>query len=45
MVLQVVAAVGGSVVQTLSTITEAAYLKTKNGDSRSALKIANPLRS
>jgi hypothetical protein len=38
-VKHVVTAVDGSVVQTLSTIAEAAYLKTKNGDSRSAWRL------
>ena len=33
---QLLVAVDGSVVKTLSTIAEAAYLKTKQGDSRSA---------
>jgi Transposase DDE domain len=39
LVKHVVTAVDGSVVQTLSTIAEAAYLKTKNGDSRSAWRL------
>jgi hypothetical protein len=39
LVQHVVTAVDGSVVQTLSTIAEAAYLKTKNGDSRSAWRL------
>jgi hypothetical protein len=39
LVRHVVTAVDGSVVQTLSTIAEAAYLKTKNGDSRSAWRL------
>jgi hypothetical protein len=38
-VKHVVTAVDGSVVETLSTIAEAAYLKTKNGDSRSAWRL------
>lgn len=38
-VKHVVTAVDGSVVQTLSTIAEAAYLKTKKGDSRSAWRL------
>lgn len=38
-VKHVVTAVDGSVVETLSTIVEAAYLKTKNGDSRSAWRL------
>jgi hypothetical protein len=33
---QLVVAVDGSVVETLSTIAAAAYLKTRNEDSRSA---------
>ena len=36
---QLVTAVDGSVVETLSTIAAAAYLKTKNGDSRSAWRL------
>ena len=36
---QVLSAVDGSVVKTLSTIAEAAYLKTKQGDSRSAWRL------
>ena len=39
LVQHVVTAVDGSVVQTLSTIAKAAYLKTKNGDSRSAWRL------
>jgi hypothetical protein len=39
LVKHVVTAVDGSVVETLSTIAEAAYLKTKNGDSRSAWRL------
>jgi hypothetical protein len=39
LVKHVVTAVDGSVVQTLSTIAEAAYLKTKNGNSRSAWRL------
>lgn len=39
LVQRVVTAVDGSVVETLSTIAEAAYLKTKNGDSRSAWRL------
>ncbi|HMP08322.1 MAG TPA: IS4 family transposase [Lacipirellulaceae bacterium] len=39
LVQHVVTAVDGSVVETLSTIAEAAYLKTKNGDSRSAWRL------
>jgi len=35
----VLTAVDGSVVKTLSTIAEAAYLKTKNGDPRSAWRL------
>jgi hypothetical protein len=42
LVQHVVTAVDGSVVQTLSTIAEAAYLKTKNGDSRSAWRLHPP---
>lgn len=38
-VRQLVVAVDGSVVETLSTIAAAAYLKTKNGDSRSAWRL------
>jgi hypothetical protein len=38
-VQQVLVAVDGSVVKTLSTIAAAAYLKTKNGDSRSAWRL------
>ncbi len=37
-----VTAVDGSVVETLSTIAAAAYLKTKNGDSRSAWRLHTP---
>jgi hypothetical protein len=36
---QLLVAVDGSVVETLSTIAAAAYLKTKNGDSRSAWRL------
>ena len=36
---QLITAVDGSVVETLSTIGEAAYLTTKNGDSRSAWQL------
>lgn len=36
---QLVVAVDGSVVKTLTTIAEAAYLKTKHGDSRSAWRL------
>jgi len=36
---QLLVAVDGSVVKTLSTIAEAAYLKTKQGDSRSAWRL------
>lgn len=39
LVKHVVTAVDGSIVQTLSTIAEAAYLKTKNGGSRSAWRL------
>lgn len=39
LVKHVVTAVDGSVVQTLSTIAEAAYLRTKNGASRSAWRL------
>lgn len=39
LVKHVVTAVDGSVVQTLATIAEAAYLTTKNGDSRSAWRL------
>jgi hypothetical protein len=38
-VQQLLVAVDGSVVETLSTIAAAAYLKTKNGDSRSAWRL------
>jgi Transposase DDE domain len=38
-VQQLLTAVDGSVVQTLSTIAEAAYLKTKHGESRSAWRL------
>jgi hypothetical protein len=38
-VRQLLVAVDGSVVKTLSTIAAAAYLKTKNGDSRSAWRL------
>jgi hypothetical protein len=38
-VQQLLTAVDGSVVQTLSTIAQAAYLKTKQGDSRSAWRL------
>jgi Transposase DDE domain len=38
-VRQLLMAVDGSVVKTLSTIAAAAYLKTKNGDSRSAWRL------
>lgn len=38
-VQQLLVAVDGSVVQTLSTIAEAAYLKTKQGESRSAWRL------
>jgi hypothetical protein len=38
-VRQLLVAVDGSVVETLSTIAAAAYLKTKNGDSRSAWRL------
>jgi hypothetical protein len=38
-VRQLLIAVDGSVVETLSTIAAAAYLKTKNGDSRSAWRL------
>lgn len=38
-VQQVLTAVDGSVVQTLSTIAQAAYLKTKQGESRSAWRL------
>lgn len=39
LVRHVVTAVDGSVVKTLATIAEAAYLKTKNGDGRSAWRL------
>jgi hypothetical protein len=38
-VQQLLTAVDGSVVQTLSTVAQAAYLKTKQGDSRSAWRL------
>jgi hypothetical protein len=38
-VAQLLTAVDGSVLKTLSTIAEAAYLKTKQGDSRSAWRL------
>lgn len=38
-VQQLLVAVDGSVVQTLSTIVEAAYLRTKHGESRSAWRL------
>jgi Transposase DDE domain len=38
-VRQLLVAVDGSVIETLSTIAAAAYLKTKNGDSRSAWRL------
>ncbi len=38
-VRQLLTAVDGSVVQTLSTIAQAAYLKTKQGESRSAWRL------
>jgi hypothetical protein len=38
-VQQVIVAVDGSVVKTLAAIAKAAYLKTKNGDSRSAWRL------
>ena len=39
LVKHVVTAVDGSVVQTLATVAQAAYLTTKNGDSRSAWRL------
>jgi hypothetical protein len=44
-VKQLLVAVDGSVVETLSTIAAAAYLKTKNGDSRSAWRLTPILTS